>query len=83
MANRVAVGIADITIKISDALIRHLGPSKTGEDLNDPNKRPSAIKEIAAAAILASTGIYDSMEEASRTVLTAGGQASSSFIGHK
>ena len=82
-ANKIAGGIADISIKIADAVIRHLGPSKYGEELSDPNKRPNAAKEVASAALLAATGIYDSMEQASRVVLNAGGQASSNFIGHK
>lgn len=83
IANRIAGGVADISIKIADAIIRHLGPTKYGEELNDPNKRPNAAKEVAAAALLAATGVYDSMEQASRVVLNAGGKASSDFIGHK
>lgn len=82
-ANRVAGGIADLTIKISESLIHHLGPKHTGEQLQDPNKRPNAAKEVAAAAVLAATGVYDSMEQASRIVFNSSGQAASDFVGHK
>lgn len=82
-ANRVAGGIADVTIKISDTIIHHMGPKHYGEQLQDPNKRPNAAKEIASAAVLAATGVYDSMEQASRLVLKSSGQASSDFVGHK
>ena len=82
-ANKVAGGIADVTIKISETLIHHLGPKHTGEKLQDPNARPNAAKEIAAAAVLAATGVYDSMEQASRLVLKSSSQATGEFVGHK
>jgi len=40
-------------------------------------------KEVAAAAVVAAVGIYDSMEQAARLVLDSGGQATSEFIGHR
>jgi hypothetical protein len=84
VANKVAGGIADISVKMADSIIRHLGPSNNyGEQLNNPEKRPHAAKEIAGAAVLAAVGIYDSMEQASRLVLNSGGQATSEFVGHK
>lgn len=82
-ANRVAGGIADISIKISETIIHHLGPKHTGEKLQDPQGRPNAAKEIAAAAVMAASGVYDSMEQASRLVFQSGSQASSDFVGHK
>lgn len=82
-ANKVAGGLADLTIKISETLIHTLGPKHTGEHLQDPNKRPNAAKEVAAAAVLAATGVYDSMEQASRLVFKSSGQATSDFVGHK
>lgn len=82
-ANRVAGGIADISVRMADSIIHHLGPSHYGEQLQDPKARPNAAKEIAAAAVVAASGIYDSMEQASRLVLKSGGQATSEFVGHK
>ena len=82
-ANKVAGGIADISIKMADSIIHHLGPSHYGEQLQDPKARPNAAKEIAGAAVVAASGIYDSMEQASRLVLRSGGQATSDFVGHR
>lgn len=42
-----AGGIADISVKMADSIIRHLGPGHYGEQLSDPQARPHAAKEIA------------------------------------
>lgn len=84
MANRVAGGIADVSVKLADSIVHRVGPSnKVGQELNDPIKRPNAAKEVASAAVVAAVGIYDSMEQAAKLVLHSGGTATSEFIGHK
>ncbi len=56
VANKVAGGIADISVKMADSIIRHLGPSNNyGEQLNNPEKRPHAAKEIAGIPLAPST----------------------------
>lgn len=83
-ANRVAGGIADISVKLADSIVKRLGPdNKYGAQLQDPATRPSAAREVAAASVVAAVGIYDSMEQAARLVLSSGGQATSEYIGHK
>lgn len=49
----------------------------------DSTTRRSAAREIAAASVVAAAGIYESMDQAARTVMYQGGATSSSFIGHK
>jgi spartin len=82
-ANAVAGGIADISIKVADSIVKRMGPTRYGEQLADPASRTNAAREVAAAAVVAAVGVYDSMEQAARIVLTSGGDATSQFIGHK
>lgn len=83
-ANKVAGGLADISVKLADGIVKRLGPNnKYGQQLNDPDTRPGASREVAAAAVVAAVGIFDSMEQAARVVLNSGGTATSEFIGHK
>ena len=51
-ANKVAGGIADISVKMADSIIKHLGgkSSRYGEELSDPQKKPHAAKEIAGTS---------------------------------
>lgn len=51
--------------------------------MQDPNSRSKAAKEIAAASVLAATGIYDSMTQASQLVFQSSGEAASGYVGHR
>lgn len=48
-----------------------------------PQQRQSAIRDVAAASVLAALEVYESMEAAALTVTKASGDATSGFIQHK
>ena len=52
-ANKVAGGIADISVKMADSIIKHLGRNnqKYGEELSNPQTKPHAAKEIAGKSL--------------------------------
>lgn len=64
-----------------------LGRSQTSEQLADPNaspqKKQSAIRDVAAASVLAALEVYDSMEAAALVVTKASGDATSGYVSHK
>ena len=64
-----------------------LGRTKDAEGLADPNaspqKKQSAVRDVAAASVLAALEIYDSMEAAALVVTKAGGDATSGYVTHK
>ena len=64
-----------------------LGRTQYSEQLGDPNANPqqkrSAIKDVAAASVLAALEVYESMEAAALVVTKAGGDATSGFVSHR
>lgn len=86
-AGAVANKLTDISTRVADSLIRRLGRSQTSEQLADPNaspqKKQSAIRDVAAASVLAALEVYDSMEAAALVVTKASGDATSGYVSHK
>lgn len=64
-----------------------LGRTKVKEDLGNPNASPqkkrSAMRDVAAASVLAALEVYEGMENAALSVTKASGDASTNFISHK
>ncbi|KAK9811128.1 hypothetical protein WJX73_005009 [Symbiochloris irregularis] len=86
-AAKVATVLTDLSANMADKIIRTLGRTKYSEDLGNPNASPqkkrSAIRDVAAASVLAALEVYEGMETAALSVTKASGDASHNFVSHR
>ena len=82
-ANKVAGGIADLTIKISDTMIHHMGPKHYGEQLQDPIKGPTQPRRLPLLPSLRPQGCMTRWSRLPGLFLSPSGQASGDVVGHR